>query len=190
MTARHRPPFRVIAGLKWARRLRARPECIPIGRPRGVKALGMRFQRAFERALEAEFPSHGVEIGPWFHYADASGMHYCQPDALLYDIASDRYVICEVKLSDFALGARQIAELYAPVVSCALGPLPAGIVVTKNLASRASDLPIFDDFRGAYAHALGLAANEPFPLFHWLGKGRISTKFSDFRATSRAFPAP
>jgi hypothetical protein len=181
-----RDGHRVVQSIISARRLSARPACIPIGRPRGIKRAGIAYQRAFEAALLKQFPRHGVMIGPWFEYHDATGRHFCQPDALIYDIECDTFCIIEVKLSDFALAERQITQLYAPVLRASGILFPGALVVVKNLSPEASERPVFDDFRRAL-----VASRAPgvIGVLHWLGRGPIAGPPLRLRPTFGALSA-
>lgn len=164
------PRHRRISGLLSARRLDCRPPSIPIGRPRGAKAAGMRYQRLVEKALLAAFPGSGLDVGPWFEFTDSAGRGYCQPDALMYNITDDSYMIIEIKLSNFQAAEAQITELYKPVIERAIGSRVSGMIVLKNLSPEVPAARIFDDFR----RAMVCAQCEWFPVWHWLGHGGIA----------------
>lgn len=185
-----KPHHRVISGLLSSWRLESRPPCIPIGRPRGVKAAGMRYQRLFEKALLTEFPSHGVTVAPWFEFRDVNGRGYCQPDAIVYDIHTDAWVIIECKLTDYEGARRQMDELYVPVVKKALGEVSGRLVVLRNVTNvTAAPRLIFEDFRLAFSQARSEPPEVFPPVFHWLGKGKLSYARTP-RATFPASPSP
>lgn len=164
------PRHRRISGLLSARRLDCRPPSIPIGRPRGAKAAGMRYQRLVEKALLAAFPGSGLDVGPWFEFADVNGRGYCQPDILIYSPIRDQYIIVEIKLSNFEAAQAQIIDLYAPVIERATRSRPLGLIIMKNLSPVVPAARIFEDFRSA----LACAQEDWFPVWHWLGHGGIA----------------
>ena len=146
---------REIHGLKWSRRLHAKPNCIPSGRPRGAKAAGLRY----ERQLALAFPS--FEHGVWFEFEDLNGHGYCQVDFL---IEFPRIVtILEVKYTWTIEGHLQLERLYEPVVRVALEKFAEGIVVCKRLVPEAmrgaTICPDFESARGVLGR----------PVWHWLG---------------------
>jgi hypothetical protein len=168
---RSKHSHRIISGLISARKLTSRPAGIPFGRPRGAKAAGMRYQRLFEAALALEFPASGVEIGPWFEYFDVNGRGYCQPDAIIYDIAWDSWLICEIKLTDYDRAKRQMTELYVPVLQKALGTPIRRLAILRNVTNVPPGVGIYEDLRRAIRES-GIAG--ALPVFHWLGRGRLS----------------
>lgn len=117
--------IRRIDGLKRAELLSERPSVIPVGRPRGSKAAGLRYEHAFGAALPQ------LKHGPWFSFQDNAGFGYCQPDFLLE--RANSVVLFECKLSLVAEAFEQLFGLYKPVVERALGKEAFGIVVTKHL---------------------------------------------------------
>ena len=165
-----RKSHRVVNGLLSARRLDCRPSCIPIGRPRGAKAAGIRYQHTVERALLGAFPRSGIDVGPWFEYSDVNGRGYCQPDFLIYNPSQDEYVICECKLSDWLGAEAQMRELYIPVAERALGTKVNCLVILHNLAPGIAEYRVFGDFRDALWEA---RLNSP-PIWHYLGRGPVS----------------
>lgn len=118
--------MRQVSGLRWAKRMEARPGFIPIGRPRGAKAQGIRYEKALGLALGPE-----ARRGVWWEFEDAQGHGYCQTDFLL-ELAQGS-VILEVKYTWVPEGHQQIEGLYGPVVAAALGKPAVGLVVAKRL---------------------------------------------------------
>lgn len=152
--------FRKISGLKWAQMCQ-RPECIPRGRPRGVKKQGV----LYERKLAEELGSAWLH-GQWFEYEDLGGHGYCQVDFLRR--AGDATVILEAKLSWLLEAHDQINQLYRPVVECVWGVPVVGVVVAKRLvpgtrAAIAQTLP----------SALEAARTVPRVVLHWTGKSSL-----------------
>lgn len=99
---------RVIRGLQWAERCE-RPSSIPVGRPRGAKAVGIRYEKALGKALGPSW-----EHGQWFSFRDINGQGYCQTDFLL--ILPNLAIILECKYSWVKTAYEQIEFLYTPVV--------------------------------------------------------------------------
>ena len=152
--------MRTIVGLKWARACLVRPKEIPVGRPRGRKALGVRYEREVARAL-APCVRHGL----WWEFEDREGHGWCQTDLLL---AGDGcYWVGEVKYSWTEEAERQLAQLYQPVLGLALGAPIYGFVVTKNVSPAPSNRTVYGSLKGV----LDGAACSPAlpPVLHWLG---------------------
>ena len=105
---------RVVNGLQWAKELVERPSVIPKSRPRGPKAIGVRYEKALAKEL-GPVARHGV----WFEYGDAEGRHYCQVDFLLE--LGERICIIESKYTWVASAYLQLERLYAPVLALAAG---------------------------------------------------------------------
>lgn len=102
-----------------------RPDCIPHGRPRGAKAMGLRY----EAAVAAAFPE--AQHGLWFRYRDSNGPGYCNPDLVIE--YPDRLLVLEIKLTWTPVAEPQIRELYRPVLEMALGKPVFGAVICRNL---------------------------------------------------------
>jgi len=71
--------------LKWVR-LASRPEFLKAHEPERATASearksGLRYQAKAEAWVKGYFDQSEVHIGQWLQYEDASGMHWCQPDA-------------------------------------------------------------------------------------------------------------
>ncbi len=150
---------RVVEGLRYAA-LAERPPGIPKGRPRGTKAVGLRF----ERALAKKLPT--ARHGQWFYYVDRNGPGYCQPD--LYFEEQGRLIVLECKLTDCDGARGQILDLYAPVLSKALGKPVQGIIVVRHL-TRNTELELV---HGSLALAK-VACQTQIPILHWLGTGPL-----------------
>ena len=89
----------LIEDLRWAR-LAANPPSFAQGTPRrrGRRAQGIKYEARLHEHLGALF---GASYIPslWFQYIDGDVGHlqWCQPDGLLFDFASGRITIVEVK---------------------------------------------------------------------------------------------
>ena len=152
---------RRVEGLRWARPLAGWPSGIPHSRPRGAKALGLRYERALARAL----PS--AQHGRWWEYEDANGHGLCQTD-LIIDLGA-RVLVLESKLRWVAEGHAQVELLYRPVLERALAKPVFGGVVCKTLVpeARSAGVQVVGDLRSfaEVAEAGGRA------VLHWPGTG-------------------
>lgn len=146
---------RNVEGLKFAAMMSERPKVIPIGRPRGIKAKGI----AYEKALAGALPS-GAQRGAWFEFRDINGGGYCQPDYLVE--IDGVVVILECKYTWTRAALLQLNKLYLPVVAKALNKPTRGIVVCKVLVPDASG-----QVCGSLEDAL--AVRNGIPIWHWLG---------------------
>jgi hypothetical protein len=159
---------RRVVGLRFATPCE-RPSCIPIGRPRGVKARGIAYERSVAAALQAEYGKIPVKYGSWFEFHDANGRGYAQVDYLLYVQSLDQYVVGEAKLTDTAEAWRKLREFYLPIVAMATQKRAVGFVVVKNLTPASDPRLVCDSFRATLAKCLNGAS----PTWHFLGKGPV-----------------
>lgn len=150
---------RVVQGQVWASPC-PRPACIPHSRPRGVKAVGLRYEWALAKAL----PS--AKHGPWYEFTDQNGPGYCQPDCV-WDLGT-HLAIFEAKLSNIAQAEAQLKGLYLPVLQAAHKRPVVGIIVVRHLSPQV-DLARVVDSLGAALNA----SNYCVPVLHWLGRGRL-----------------
>lgn len=160
-------PHRVVYGLGEAQCCK-RPASIPKGRSYGTKALGLSFERKVGEALGKR--GLLVNAGQWFSYHDANGHGYCQTDYLLF--LPEFTVIVECKLTETQQGRKQIAELYAPVVSKVFGKPVAGIVVTRHLTRDTEAALVTGSINDALGY-IAQAGAKYMPTLHWIGKGPI-----------------
>lgn len=150
---------RVINGLKWAA-LAARPSALPIGRPRGQKAWGVRYEREVAAAI-----SVGIH-GQWFKFEDSAGVGVCQTDLLL-DLGTVMLVL-EVKYTWTAEGHFQLDRLYQPVVEMVFGKPAIGVVVCKKLIiGMPAEVKVAADLKSV----IGNARAGEHAVLHWLGVG-------------------
>lgn len=147
-------PFRFVVAT-------SRPSVIPVGRPRGAKLAGLRYERTLAKALPA------AKHGQWFQYMDSTGrVRYCQTDLLL-SWGGDLLVL-ECKYTWTLEGHRQLETLYVPILRhlCGLRHV-AGFVVAKRLTDevRRSRIVVTGDLTVA-----AKAAREGHRVcWHWLG---------------------
>jgi hypothetical protein len=155
-----------VSDLRSARLLGERPSHIPIGRPRGAKAAGLRFQRTVGAALEAKL-GHNVLVGPWFEYIDSGIRRHCQPDFIIYRPQSGDFVVAEAKLTWNFEAYEQLWRLYVPVVRRQSGLSVSAMLIVRNLTPETPKKAIFSDFSGAIKAARGTVC----PVWHYLGRG-------------------
>lgn len=147
---------RIVQGLVWARPC-ARPQGIPISRPRGAKQAGLRYERLLASAL-GENAIHGQ----WFEFMDANGHGYCQVDLMLR--TQQEIVLLEAKYTWTMRGHRQLEQLYLPVVTKALNRPCVGIVVCKKLIP---GMPMAAT--GDLGIAIAGARHGIRTVMHWIG---------------------
>ncbi len=152
--------MREISELLWAKPME-RPAGIPIGRPRGAKAAGLRYERALVRAL----PPPKVH-GQWFEFEDRRGRGVCQPDILVSRERGGMIAVLEAKYSWTAEGHQQLEKLYLPVVQMALGRSAVGILVTRRLVSEMLKGIVICS---TLEQAVWFAREGRRVVWHWLG---------------------
>jgi len=156
--------FRSIKGLISAELLSEKPKCIPNGRPRGAKAAGLRYQRAFERAI-----GRSALAGPWFQFRDVNGEGFCQPDFVI-NLPSVA-VILECKYTWTPEAFAQIELLYAPVLAQALKKPTFGLQVCKRLVPMAHST---SKVVGMLGNGLVLANSGTRVALQWLENTPVS----------------
>ena len=156
--------FRSIRGLISAELLSEKPKCIPNGRPRGAKAAGLRYQRAFGRAI-----GRSALDGPWFAFRDLNGNGFCQPDFVinLPSIA----IVLECKYTWTPEAFAQIELLYLPVLEVALKKPTFGLQVCKRLIPQAHSS---SKVVGMLGNGLVLANSGSRVALHWLENTPVS----------------
>lgn len=141
----------------------SRPKGMPIGRPRGKRGEGMRYERKLAEALPE------AEHGQWFQFVDAGGPGNCQVDLILR--LPKAVVVLEAKYTWTPVGHTQIALLYKPVVEKAWNLPVYGIVVCKKLTvatKRAAN--VYSTLDEAVSSVL---SGDSRAVLHWLGAGPI-----------------
>lgn len=151
---------RLVSGLTFAEAV-PRPACIPKSRPRGIRAVGLRFERKLAKALPGE-----VLCGQWFAFRDENGHGYCQPDFLI--LQRDCVTILECKLSDIEGAEAQLRRLYMPVVRKALGAPVRAIVVSRHVTRAPTGAKIYCDLDAAMRSSANI-----IPILHWLGDAKL-----------------
>lgn len=153
---------RVIRRLQWAEPLKARPATIPLSRPRGAKAAGLRFERALAKHLFEG--AHGV----WFEFRDENGHGYCQPDHL-YSFLPSFIAVIEVKYTLVLEAYSKLRDLYLPVVSKAMKCPTVGIIIVRNLLPGITS-EVYTDLPAA---AVAADISDYPALVHWRGQPLI-----------------
>lgn len=139
-------------------RLIEQPSCIPKSRPRGTRAVGLRYERSLAKYLPSA--SHGQ----WIEFEDRNGAGFCQPDFLL-NFRPRCMVMLECKLSWTFDAVEQLDNLYRPVVEKVFGVPAVGVVVTKNL----TNFPGYWKVCPTLGAAIEIAKQEQMSVWHWLG---------------------
>lgn len=148
---------RRVEGLIWALR-GGPPRGLPVKRPRGAKAAGVRYEKALAQALP--IGDHGV----WWNFCDSRGPGWCQTDVLLR--GASRELVLEAKYTYTEDAWEQLEGLYGPVVEKALGREVIGIQVCKRFLGTP---PRGVSVAGTLAEAIGLANRRLRVVLHWIG---------------------
>ena len=82
---------------------------------RGSFANGARYEARAQAHLLANYPDNYVP-SPWIQFATQTGLRYCQPDGLFFDLPRAQLTIIEIKLKHTARAWWQLQRLYLPVV--------------------------------------------------------------------------
>jgi hypothetical protein len=101
----------------WAELAEAPPSFIRERRVRGRRAEGLRYERKALTHLEGLF-GEALLPSPWIKFLSRSGekVRWCQPDALLLQVAKQELVIIEVKYQHCPEAWYQLFTIYLPVV--------------------------------------------------------------------------
>ena len=116
----HCPPprgFKPARTITWAHLRPGPPSFIKRKRPRGRKALGVRYERKVLDHLETS-ASLPLLRSPWIEFGELEQgrPRWCQPDGLLLDPWEGRIVLLEVKYQHTADAWWQLTQLYSPVL--------------------------------------------------------------------------
>lgn len=155
--------MRHLCNLRSAEMLKGWPEMIPKSKPRGIKALGRRYEMAVSRQLGPD-----AHRGIWWSYRDANGPGLYQTDFLITGVIWA--VILECKHTWTLEGMEQLRN-YMPVVEMALNKRVLGVQVCKHLVPEHVG-PVYNDLADAVN-----AARYPAQLvtLHWRGVGPLVT---------------
>ena len=150
---------RVIKGLKWALFFDGEwPASIPRSKPKGVRAKGIRYEKAVSAALP------GADHGRWIEFEDENGHGLAQPDILFRH--NGALVILECKLTWTPKGHTQISQLYAPLLRSMGATKIKELVICKNLVPDIP-FPVFTDLGEA------LESKCESAVVHWIGAGPL-----------------
>jgi hypothetical protein len=164
---------RQLNGLKWAKRLIGRPAGIPIGRPRGAKAAGIRY----EKAIGAELSE--ARRGVWFEFEDRNGPGWCQVDFLLP--WASRAIVLEAKYTWIEDAHLELERLYVPIVEAAGFARPIGIVVARRLIPGMDRILVRDSLSEAIE-----AAGRGRSVLHWIAHGPLLRRAAQGHASTLA----
>lgn len=153
--------MRHIVKLRYAAQLPGWPELIPHSRPRGIKALGPRYEAAVARQLGSE-----AKRGIWWEYRDANGPGLCQTDFII--LGQKWCVILECKHTWIDEGFDQLKFLYMPVVEMATNRRVIGVQVCKHLTPHHVG-PVYDSLEAAVMGCK--CSNRGLVTLHWRGVG-------------------
>ena len=131
-----------------------RPGCIPLSRPRGSKAAGLRYERELVKGLKVA--KHGL----WIEWEDSAGKHFCQPDIICK--FKNQVAVLECKYTWTREGHEQLG-LYVPLVERLVGQKVKGIVVCKKLLSSMPRVQVFGDLESC----LGVEGSQA--VWHYIG---------------------
>lgn len=150
--------------IEWAQAC-SRPSCIPVGRPRGVKAQGLRYERLLAKA----WPQ--AVHGQWWTYGAYGVRKFCQTDLLL--VRPTAAIIVEVKLSWTPEARRALDEVYIPVVKRALDKPAFGFMATQHLRKGMSGVVLGDLDEAVEAAFRGWNV-----IWHWLPGTPLAVKWA------------
>lgn len=165
---------RQVRGLRWARLREAGP--FGRSRPRGAKAMGVRYERQLAKQLGA-----GWRHGQWIEFEDANGRGWAQPDFIL--IGQRRLVVLEAKYTWVPEAMAQLDLLYRPLCEALWGLPVVGFVVCKNLIPQ---------IQGNLWTDLGemLEIGRNLDCLHWIGTGPLWHDLGKKDLTLHRFAAP
>jgi len=167
---------RAVVGLKWARLAAKPPFGVPRG-ARGAKAAGLRYEKAFARALPEALH------GKWIEYCDSNGPGYAQPDFIL--VGQSAGLVLETKYTQCEAGWSQPRDLYVPLCEAIWGIkfFPVQVCRALDGAVVRQDMKIYESIWQIVADIKGQRPS-PKATLHWIG-GEVG-----LRPPGRALPAP
>lgn len=115
--------FKPALQVREAKFLPYKPPFITRTRSRGRYAVGIRYEKLVQEALELWCllqPKLELKMGPWLEFTDKSGKRWCQPDVLLVDKAEKVCLVAEVKYQHTPDAWWQLTQLYEPVLAVAM----------------------------------------------------------------------
>lgn len=159
----------IVRSLYWAKPCKAPPGRGGKG-AKGAKALGLAYESAVGKALQAIPGLPKVHRGPWFEYCDSGVVRHCQPDILLKwrnGGGAPSVLVIEVKLTDTPVAYGQLRGLYFPVLEETFGLPVRGVVVVKRLLRSSGEA------HPTIRQALEASGPSGIGLVHWLGAGAL-----------------
>lgn len=90
--------------------------------PSTAQRAGLRYQRHIEKWVVESRWRGRIDLSPWFSFTDRGGLHFCQPDLVLW---GDGFrVVAEIKLHFHSDVWWQLNSLYLPVLRCEAPSVP------------------------------------------------------------------
>src|SRR5215468_9863777 len=145
----------------WARPVE-RPSFIPVSRPKGAKAAGLRYERAFAAYLKPM----GCVAGQWFEFEDRTGVRYCQTD-IIFPLNRRLFALIEVKYTLVDRAYDQLLDLYGPVVEAAYNTRVGLVTVFRNTRGEFDRTGLCDDIRLACQWSIDTGG---VGLLRWMGQ--------------------
>lgn len=108
---------------------------------------GLRYEKRVVKALVAT--GLDIEHGPWFEYWGG----VCCPDVVIYQLAQNRAIVVEVKLTYTPLAIKKLNTIYCPVVAQATGLKIYPLVISKNLLNTNDQFFVAGDINSALLFA-------------------------------------
>lgn len=139
-------PFHQVRGLKWAEWASNPFGNTPPPPKKGPRAVARREGLAFQATLAAALSQIPALSGPWIRYEDRTGIHFAQPDFLLFP-SGEEPVVLEAKLTFRAEAFLQLSLLYLPLLEALLSRKVLPVVACKNLGSFAGRPVSFSSLR-------------------------------------------
>jgi len=161
---------RRVSQLEWAARLEERPKNIPVGRPRGAKLEGCRYERRVAAALSF------AEAGAWWQFRDRDGPGVCQTDLVIHGMRSN--LVLEVKYGWTAEAWEQLEGLYLPVLALALKKPTIGVQICRVLRDGCDDEVV-----SCLQEAIDLAKRGRRVTLHWAEAAPLWPRISPGRRT-------
>ena len=108
--------FRPASQILWASPTETAPE-FALHRPRrtGARRLGQKYESRAQAHFQSQYGERYL-ANPWIKYQNETGLRWCQPDGLLFDIVNGRIVIVEIKYNHTSDAWWQLRHLYVPIV--------------------------------------------------------------------------
>lgn len=107
--------FRAPGIVDWAKLTGASPHFPTQHKRTGRRLQGVKYEAKVQEMLIAKFTGNYLP-SPWLYFKGSSGVHWCQPDGLLFDVQNGIITIIEVKYQHTTDAWWQVRRLYEPVL--------------------------------------------------------------------------